>query len=130
MEWIVTILLAVIVGYILAESECFGIGEFFRCIFDCVDNIIGFISYIFNRSTPESISGNEERQDNDKFNLIGISASAVEDFKKIGNHYYEGYVKANGTYWKAVCKTCRIANGDIVIVKDCKNLTLEIEPMR
>ncbi len=51
------------------------------------------------------------------YNLIGMTATAVEDFKGIGDCYCEGYVKVNGTFWKSVCKVCKISEDDIVIVK-------------
>lgn len=131
MKWIIIIFLAVVVGYILAESfrDCIG------CISDCFGCIAKFIKCILNRSDSELIlHKHEENQDEsvalEKTHLIGMLATAVEDFKEVGNCCCEGYVKSNGTHWKAVCKNYKISDKDILVIKGINNLTLEVEPVR
>jgi membrane protein implicated in regulation of membrane protease activity len=100
-------------------------------VLDCSRSIINCICRIFNRSRSFDCENNEYKDESissENSGLVEIPATAVENFKKIGDCYYEGYVKANGTYWKSVCKICKISEGDIVIVKKFENLTLEVEP--
>ena len=75
-----------------------------------------FCNWSISRSTP----------DLDDPRNIGNSATVIEDFKKIGNHF-EGYIKLNGVKWKAQSKSFPLEAGTVVITKSLNGLIYEVE---